>query len=258
MSAADIATTPLAPAPDATPARARRDESILRSLWHDKAALAGAIYLRSSSSWRCSRRSWYRTPPTAVDIFNRVEPPVWDGGTWEYLLGTDPLGRDMLSRLVYGARLSLLIGVSVVLISGTVGTLLGIVAGYKGGRWDAMIMRVADAQLAFPGLLLVLLVLAFIGPSIPGDHRRRRDLRLDDLRAARARHGPAAARARPRSRPRSCSARRRRASSFKHMLPMLYSALLTQGMLELARVILVEASLSYLGLGVQPPTRRGA
>src|SRR5690606_13841836 len=105
--------------------------------------------------------------PAETDLQLRFAPPVWaEGGSWERVLGADALGRDVLSRLLYGARLSLLIGFSVVLIAGSIGTALGVIAGFRGGRLDEIIMRAADAQLAFPGLLLILLVLGFLGPSI--------------------------------------------------------------------------------------------
>jgi peptide/nickel transport system permease protein len=227
--------------------------ALRRSLWQDKAALVGAIYLVVLVFAAIFAGLIAAHSPTEINILDRVQHPVWGpGGSWSHPLGTDPLGRDMFARLLYGARLSLIIGVSVVVVSAIVGTLLGILAGYKGGRTDSIIMRVADAQLAFPGLLLVLLVLAFIGPSIPAIiaviaiYGWMIYARLVRSMVLQLRQAPAIQSAELLG----CSTSR---IVFRHLLPSLYSALLTQGMLELARVILAEASLSYLGLGVQPP-----
>ncbi|HEY4278258.1 MAG TPA: dipeptide/oligopeptide/nickel ABC transporter permease/ATP-binding protein [Conexibacter sp.] len=229
-----------------------RARTSLGTLWQDKAAFFGAAFLLILLIAAIFAPLVAPHEPTAVDLFNRTKPPVWSGGTWSYPLGTDSLGRDVLSRLIYGARVSLLIGVSVVLVSGTVGTFLGLLAGYKGGRWDLVIMRLADAQLAFPGLLLVLLVLTFLGSSIPviigvvAVYGWMIYARMIRSLVLQLRESPAiqAAELLGAGTPRIL---------FKHLLPMLYSALLTQAILELARVVLVEASLSYLGLGVQPP-----
>ena len=104
--------------------------------------------------------------PNAQDLIGRLQPPTWaEGGSPEHLLGTDALGRDLLSRVIHGARASLGIGFLVVLIAGSVGTTLGVIAGYRGGRTDQVISRLTDIQTAFPGLLLALTILAAIGPG---------------------------------------------------------------------------------------------
>ena len=96
-----------------------------------------------------------------------LHPPVWqEGGSWQYILGTDDVGRDVLSRLMYGARLSLLVGCLVVLLSLILGVILGLLAGYVGGALDAAIMRLVDIMLALPSLLLALVLVAIFGPSI--------------------------------------------------------------------------------------------
>ena len=92
-------------------------------------------------------------------------PPVWDGGTWAHVLGTDTQGYDVLSRLMYGARTTMLIGFAVVFLSGTFGIVLGLIAGYRGGRTDRYLMRWVDIQVAFPGLLIALIMIAVLGPS---------------------------------------------------------------------------------------------
>ena len=93
-------------------------------------------------------------------------PPVWDGGTWSHVLGTDTQGYDVLSRLMYGARTTLFIGFAVVFIAGTFGIVLGLIAGYRGGRTDRWLMRWVDIQVAFPGLLIALIMIAVLGPSM--------------------------------------------------------------------------------------------
>jgi peptide/nickel transport system permease protein len=239
--------------PSDGPVRSRRGRDLVRNLWQDKSAFVAAIFLILLVLAAVLAPLVAPHSPTEVDLFNRFKPPFWqNGGDAGFLLGTDSLGRDVFSRLIYGARISLLIGVSVVIVSGAFGTMLGLLAGYKGGRWDIIIMRFADAQLAFPGLLLVLMVLTFLGTSVPiiiavvAVYGWMIYARLVRSLVLQLRESPAvqAAQLLGASTPRIL---------FKHLLPMLYSALLTQGVLELARVVLVEASLSYLGLGIQPP-----
>ncbi|HVX69993.1 MAG TPA: dipeptide/oligopeptide/nickel ABC transporter permease/ATP-binding protein [Mycobacteriales bacterium] len=181
---------------------------------------------------------------------DRLLSPGWLHG--KYLLGTDSLGRDILSRIIYGARTTLIIGFSVVVLSGLFGTVAGLVAGYRGGWVDQVIMRVADAQLAFPGLLLTIIVIGVEGPSTPvlivviavyGWMVYARLVRALVLRLREEQFVRAA----------EMSGSKTPFILRKHLLPNLLPALMTQALLELARVILVEASLSYLGLGVQPP-----
>ena len=102
-------------------------------------------------------------------------PPVWqEGGRWAYLLGTDAVGRDMLSRLIYGARFSLFIGVIVTTVALTFGILIGVIAGYFRGWVDIVIMRLMDIILAFPSLLLALVLVAVLGPGLTQRHDRDR------------------------------------------------------------------------------------
>jgi peptide/nickel transport system permease protein len=191
--------------------------------------------------------------PSAVDLSNRLRPPAWsDGGGWSNLLGTDALGHDILSRIIYGARTSMLIGLSVAIIAGSIGTALGLLAGLKGGIIDSVVMRVIDAQLAFPGLLLTLVVVASFGPgvnviigvlAIYGWMVYARLVRANVLQLREQLFIPAAVMG-------GCGVLR---LMRKHLLPNLLAPLLTQAMLELARVVLAEASLSYLGFGIQAP-----
>ena len=183
----------------------------------------------------------------------RLLPPVWElKGTWDHVLGTDHLGRDVLSRVIFGSRVSLLVGASVVLLAGSFGVVLGLIAGYRGGRTDSFVMRWIDTQVAFPGLLLALIILAVIGPSmltvvivlslngwmVYGRMTRGAVLAV--------RHTPYVEAA-------EMVGCRWPRVVFRHILPNLTSPLITLAILEFARIVLAEAALSFLGLGIQPP-----
>src|SRR5438270_13934374 len=103
--------------------------------------------------------------PLQTSLTQRLQPPAFAGGTGAHVLGTDKLGRDVLSRIIFGARVSLSVSLLVILITGTIGTTLGIVGGYLGGVTDALLMRVTDISLAFPGILIALLLAVTMGPS---------------------------------------------------------------------------------------------
>ncbi|MFC7660691.1 dipeptide/oligopeptide/nickel ABC transporter permease/ATP-binding protein [Pseudonocardia benzenivorans] len=223
-----------------------------RSLRQDRMAFGGAVILGVLAVLAIFGPLLEPDDPNATDLFARYAPPVFAGGTWEHVLGADGLGRDVLSRVVAGAQMTLFIGVSVVIISGVVGVALGLLAGYRGGWVDTVIMRVADAQLAFPGLLLVLLVVAFVGPSVGviigvlSLYGWMIHARLVRSMVLQLRQTPAVQSAELVG----CPLPR---ILVRHLLPNLYAPLLAQAILELARVVLAEASLSYLGLGLQPP-----
>ncbi len=183
----------------------------------------------------------------------RLLPPAWAGGDWAHPLGTDHLGRDILSRIMYGGRISLLIGAAAVLVSGTVGITIGLICGFYGGRIDSLIMRAADVQLAFPQILLVILVLVLLGHSLAAivvvlalaDWVIYARMVRGRLLVERQREYVEAARALGASGVRIM---------FRHLLPNMASLILVVATLQLALMILLESSLSYLGIGVQPPT----
>ncbi|QWW71127.1 ABC transporter permease [Rhizobium sp. WYJ-E13] len=192
--------------------------------------------------------------PTRSNLVARMAPPTWTGlfSPGAHPLGTDELGRDILSRIVYGSRVTLTIATAAVVLGGIVGTLLGIVAGYYRGTVDRVLMRVVDIQLALPLMLLALLVIAALGPSTTN---LVVVLALTSwLRYARIIRGQVLA---LREREFVLSAHAIGAGTWrimiKHLLPNVLTPALVVATLELARIIIMDAALSFLGLGVQPP-----
>lgn len=191
--------------------------------------------------------------PYAQELSRRLIPPIWhEHGDWHHLLGTDKLGRDYLSRLIYGARISLFIGTVTVLISGTIGTLLGVLAGYFGGRVDAAVSYVLTTRLALPVVLVALAVVSLVGGSLQVVvlvlglllwDRFAVVTRTATMQVAQADY-IAAARAIGCSTPHIL---------FSEILPNILNPLIVVATLEMAHAILLEAALSFLGLGVQPP-----
>ena len=126
-----------------------------QELRRDKAGLIGVLLMTALVLMALFAPYIAPHDPTEQDLTARLAPPVWyEKGSWDHVLGTDHLGRDVLSRSIHGSRVSLLVGSLVVLLAGGFGVIMGLVAGYLGGRTDAFIMRWVDTQVAFPGLLL--------------------------------------------------------------------------------------------------------
>ena len=191
---------------------------------------------------------------TAFDLTPRLSPPIWDTrGDWTHPLGTDTLGRDVLSRILYGARTSLGIAGAAVLLAAALGILLGLVSGYAGAWADALIMRLAEIQLSFPYLLLAIAVMALFKPSLANLIVvlvlrswvvYARLIRVVTL-SARERDFVVAARA---------LGGRAARILFRHIAPNVVGPSIVVSSFQLAELIIVESSLSFLGLGVQPPT----
>nr|WP_253938868.1 ABC transporter permease [Dickeya dadantii] len=191
--------------------------------------------------------------PYAQEVSRRLIPPVWhDKGSWEHLLGTDKLGRDYFSRLLFGARVSLTIGLVSVMLAGTIGIALGVLAGYFGGRVDAAVSYLLTVRLSMPVILVALALASLVGGSVKVvimllglllwdrflivSRTVTRQLREAEFIAAAQTLG---------------------ASSLfimlREILPNLLGPLTVVATLEIAHAILLEATLSFLGLGVQPP-----
>ena len=192
--------------------------------------------------------------PNAQVLKERRLPPAFmEGGKSEYLLGTDNLGRDVLSRVIYGARISLSVSLLVILITASIGTILGMTAGYLGGRIEGFIMRVVDVALSFPGLILALLLASIIGPgyltvvialSALGWAGYARLTRGETLRI-RASDFVAQARVNGASTLRIM---------FRHVFPNILNSLIVIMTLAVGMMILAESALSYLGIGISAPT----
>jgi len=193
-------------------------------------------------------------PPNRQEITLRLRPPAWmPRGDSAHLLGTDQLGRDLLSRVIHGARISLVVGFCALLLSGMIGVTIGLLAGYYRGRLDDWIMRLADVQLAVPYVLLAIAIIAVIGPSnvnvvlvlavngwvVYARLARGQALSLREREFIQAYRALGATDAR---------------IVVRHILPNLLSAVIVVASLELAGIITLESSLSFLGLGIQPPT----
>lgn len=191
--------------------------------------------------------------PAAQSILQRLKPPVWDmRGSWDHILGTDNLGRDVLSRLIWGARTTLIIGGVTCLIAATMGTIVGLWAGFMGGRTDALLMRLVDIQISFPGILLILLVVGVLGPGVwtliivLSMTNWMVYARLVRGIVSSVRHTPYVEAA-------EVIGCRPTRVIFKHILPNLVSPLLTLLILEFTNIVLAEAAVSFLGFGIQPP-----
>ncbi len=191
--------------------------------------------------------------PEVGSLTARFRPPVWQaGGSLDHILGTDQLGRDVLSRLIFGARVSLVVGFTAVIVAGVIGTTLGILAGYIGGWVDQAIMRLTDAWLALPGLTFAIFLAAIVGPSmwniviILGAvywTRYARVVRGEVLSLKEREFVRLAVVA-------GCS---RMAIMWRHILPNVVNSAIVLATLMLGVVIVTEASLSFLGVGVPPP-----
>ena len=191
--------------------------------------------------------------PEIGSLTVRFRPPFWQtGGSAKYLLGTDQLGRDVLSRLIFGARVSMVVGFTAVVFAGTVGTTLGIISGYLGGWVDQVIMRLTDTWLALPPLMFAIFLAAIVGPSMWNIviilglvywTRYARVIRGEVLSLKEREFVRLAIVA-------GCS---KRTIMYRHILPNVINSAIVLGTLMLGVVIITEASLSFLGVGVPPP-----
>ncbi len=191
--------------------------------------------------------------PEIGSLAARFKPPFWQaGGTTKYLLGTDQLGRDVLSRLIFGARVSMIVGITAVIVAGVIGTTLGIISGYLGGWVDQVIMRLTDTWLALPALTFAIFLAAIVGPSmwniviILGAVYWTRYARVvrGEVLSLKEREFVRLAIVAGCSKP---------TIMIRHILPNVMNSAIVLATLMLGVVIIAEASLSFLGVGVPPP-----
>lgn len=248
MSVVDPGSVTVAPKP-MTP---------FQEFWHyfkrNKGAVVGLVYI--IIVLLCAIFADVLAPHAPAEQFRDalLHPPVWqEGGNWSYILGTDDVGRDVLSRLMYGARLSLLVGCLVVVLSLIFGVIFGLLAGYLGSVVDAIIMRVVDIMLALPSLLLALVLVAIFGPSIvnasialtfvalPHYIRLTRAAVLVEVNRDYVTASGVAGAGMLRQ-------------MFVNILPNCLAPLIVQASLGFSNAILDMAALGFLGMGAQPPT----
>ncbi|MEG3133596.1 dipeptide ABC transporter permease DppC [Rouxiella sp. T17] len=230
----------------------------MREFWHyfkrNKGAVTGLVYIIIMLVLAIGANVLAPHGPAEQFRDALLRPPVWmEGGSWKFLLGTDDVGRDILTRLMYGARLSLLVGCLVVVLSLIFGVIFGLFAGYYGGVVDAIIMRVVDIMLALPSLLLALVLVAIFGPSIVNASLALTFVALPHyVRLTRAavlvevnRDYVTASRVAGASSTRQM---------FVNILPNCLAPLIVQASLGFSNAILDMAALGFLGMGAQPPT----
>jgi len=234
-------------------APARRDRLVVRFL-RSRRAVLGSVFLLVIALVAVCAGVIAPADPEAIDVNHRLRPPKAVAPTLEkYLLGGDQLGRDILSRIIYGARISLTVGVTAVLLSGSLGMLMGLLAGYYGGRTDEVIMRLADIQLAIPTILLAIALVGVLGPSlrnlilvlgITGWVIYARTIRGVVLSLREQQFVEAA---------RALGSGDRR-TLFRCILPNVWTPAIVVASQQVGFMIILESALSFLGLGVQPPT----
>ena len=226
----------------------------LEQLWRNKTAVAGLLVITLFVLTAILAPFLSPHNPVEASLYDQIKPPIWEeGGTWKNILGTDDLGRDILSRLVYGARVSLLVALATVGIAVFFGSFLGAISGYYKGFLDNIIMRFMDILLAFPHILLAIVIMAYLGPGLTNAMiaigiiyipRFARIVRASVLEECEKDYVTAS---------RSVGARDWRII-FVAIFPNCLAPLIVQTTLGFASAILDAAALGFLGLGAQPPT----
>jgi peptide/nickel transport system permease protein len=226
----------------------------LQKLLSHRGALVGAVIVAAVLLASAFAPVVAPADPYALDPNRRLLPPAWlDGGRWEYPLGTDHVGRDILSRIIYGSRISTIVGLSAVSISATLGVVLGLLAGFYGGVAERVILFFADVQIAFPFYLLAISIIAVVGSGfgtiiivfgVAGWVIYARVVRGTVL-SLKEREFVEAARALGGGHPRIL---------LRHVLPNVLTPVIILATLRVASVIVWESGLSFLGLSVPPPT----
>ena len=226
---------------------------LLSSIWKQKSALVGVVLLTTVLLVAILAPLLAPMDPAAQSLNRVMKPPMWSQDGRIFILGTDHLGRDLLSRLIYGSRVSIIVGFTSVMFSAGTGLVIGLLAGYFGGRVDYILMRVADFVLAFPAILLALAIISVFGASlfliivvislrlwtIYARIVRGNVLKLRETEFIIAAQAMGSSHSR---------------IIFRHILPNVMAPIIIIGSLYLGRMIVIEAGLSFLGLGVPPPT----
>ncbi len=226
---------------------------LLASIWRQKSALVGVVLLTTVLLIAILAPLLAPMDPAAQSLNRVMKPPMWSQEGRIFILGTDHLGRDLLSRLIYGSRVSIIVGFTSVLFSAGTGLVIGLLAGYFGGRVDYILMRIADFILAFPAILLALAIISVFGASlfliivvislrlwtIYARIVRGNVLKLRETEFIIAAQAMGSSHSR---------------IIFRHILPNVMAPIIIIGSLYLGRMIVIEAGLSFLGLGVPPPT----
>ncbi|MEK6710993.1 MAG: ABC transporter permease [Nitrospinota bacterium] len=223
-----------------------------RSFWRRKSALLGAVLLALVALAALLAPVISPMSPYQQSLIRVMKPPMFRENGRVFILGTDHLGRDVLSRLIYGARVSLVVGFSVVVISGGIGLLLGLLAGYYGGSVDYVLMRLVDFVLSFPFILLALAAITIVGPSL-GLIILLISLRQWTIYARIVRGYVLTLREQEYVTAARAIGGEDLRISFRHILPNVLAPVIVVGSLYLGRMIVIESGLSFLGLGVPPP-----
>jgi len=232
----------------------KRVKQFIKELIRCRTAFLGAIIVLSFILIAIFAPFIAPNDPLKASIINRLRPPFWmDGGNITFLLGADEIGRDILSRIIYGARVSILVGLVTVAISGFLGTLLGSFAGYFRGRFDAILSRFADLLLSFPYLIFAIFLMSIVGPGFFNlivilcfkSWVNFFRLSRGEMISEKTKEYVEAAQALGESDIKII---------FKEILPNIIHSLLVLATLRVGFFIILEASLSFLGLGIQPPT----
>lgn len=227
---------------------------LLAPLWTHKLLAVPALILVTFASLGAFADMAAPYPPNKIALKQRLLPPFWeDGGTLAHPLGTDRLGRDMTSRIIHGARVSIAAGLAAVAVGGMIGTILGLLSGYYGGWPDTFIMRATDAMLSLPIILIALLFAVVFGPSFTNlilvlalvMWARFARLVRGEVLTWKEREFVSLARVA------GCSSFR---ILRRHIFPNIVNPLVVLATLQVGWVIIVEASLSFLGAGIPPPT----
>ena len=226
---------------------------LARSLRRQKSAIVGLAILVVVTLTAITAPIISPMSPTANSLSRVLKPPMWEGEGHVFILGTDHLGRDLLSRIIYGTQVSLIVGFFSVVFSGAIGLFVGLMAGYFGGKVDYLLMRLVAFVLSFPFILLALSTIAILGPSLEliivmislrlwtvyARVVRGAVLSLREMEFVVAAVGIGGSHMRV---------------LFRHILPNVLAPVIIIGSLYLGRMIIIEAGLSFLGLGVPPPT----